>query len=821
MNHLPQKDAEHIRVPFVAKRIVYTPDDFFSLPGKYQCSGAQLVQEGPGLLPELPADVAPTFLQEWIFFSLLSQVLNQDVDSRQFLKEENGRTEVDTSGIITLFDRSLQVSPSPSLGDGHDWNHQTRAILALEEARSFVLAWCSDKYLPLGIQSESESRLPSPNVGRDCQFRAQHPELCISFGIMGETLDRFCARHRQWSLPRNDPEPYGGWENCITDQRSWGVSNPLRERMIKMGWCPYEVRRIGTTTGDLSSMYYISSFQPVIRQDHSTCSDVACALDPWNGFNMHSDDCPGSAHSDRLLPDQVELVRIIEAGNIPLLSLDDRTSLVLTEHVLGQTPNLDGSMAECAEQRFVAISHVWSDGLGPSDGRGLPRCQLARIKRTLMKDSELDGLPFWIDSLCIPMQQDIRNKAIQMMGEIYSRAHTVLVLDSTLRSMSVNPDENSKLEAIVRINTGIWCTRMWTLPEGVQAQNVHFDFEDGLLSIQKLRRHYKDAKHDPMHREHHVYKAGWVFSPSIFILRYETDEDGVARKTTAKPDRESIGHLWLSMQWRQTSRPDDETLCLARLLDLDPLPILRASAPATHKLAEQRMVEFLDLMDQSVGIPPGMIFLPGPKLPVRGFAWAPRSWMTMRSRDAGAPLLVAEQRLSFLTRRGLQVQYPGIQLHPGHRGGAAEPRSFWIPTARNLRSWLRIDFAPDSPSHGGVWKTVWNAACAGAELPCIIRSRFDQHDEPEVALLVKGLSRRRETAAEGSARAMGQNRGDVFWVQSLCRVWIQLETDNAVVAKRAEDFRLHVDAMTWGEMLDGDQRWVVDGNADEVGRSAS
>jgi hypothetical protein len=61
---------------------------------------------------------------------------------------------------------------------------------------------------------------------------------------------------------------------------------------------------------------------------------------------------------------------------------------------------------------------------------------------------------------------------------------------------------------------------------------------------------------------------------------------------------------------------------------------------------------------------------------------------------------------------------------------------------------------------------------------------------------------------------MGQNRGDVFWVQSLCRVWIQLETDNAVVAKRAEDFRLHVDTMTWGEMLDGDQRWVVDGDAD-------
>lgn len=773
------------------------------------------MQEGPSLLRGFSVDIAPAFLQEWLFFSLLAQILNKDVDSRQFFKEQRGMDEVDTSGIMAVFEDSHQQLSS---GDGQDGNHRTRAIIALDEARSFVLAWCSDKYLPLGATSNLNTSVPPANDESDFRFWEEYPELSLSFGIMGETLDRFCARNMQWPPPRNGLEPYGGWD--IKDERSWGVSNHLCQRMIANGWCPHEVRRIGATTGDLSSMYYISSFQPVTRQEHSRCEDVACHLDPWEEFKMHSGNCPSATHADRLLLDEDELVRIITAGNIPLLSLDDETKVILTEYVLAQTSNGDNGTAERAEERaeerFVAISHVWSDGLGPSDGKGLPICQLTRIRDTLMKNSDLEGpdlkgLPFWIDSLCIPMRPDIRSKAFQMMGEIYSQAYTVLVLDSTLRSASVH---TSQLDAIIRINTGIWCTRMWTLPEGVQARNVHFDFVDGLLSIRHLRRHYKLAKHNPLHPEHFVYKAGWVFSPSIFLLRNEIDADQVAQRTAAQPDCESTGHLWLSMQWRRTDRREDETLCLARLLDLDPSPILRTSAPTARELAEQRMVEFLDLMDQRVGIPPGMIFLPGPRLPVRGFGWAPASWMTKRSREAAAPLFVAEQRLSLLTRRGLQVQYPGIRLHPGRSGDAVGPR-FWIPldpTPHHLRRWLRVSFAPDSPAQAGDWDTkVWAPACAGAELPCIIRSRFEQHAEPEMALLVRGLSRRHEAPAEGAVRVAGQNRKDVFWVQTLCRVRIQRETDSAVVAKHVEDFRLRVDMMTWGETLDGDQRWVVDG----------
>lgn len=515
---------------------------------------------------------------------------------------------------------------------------------------------------------------------------------------------------------------------------------------------------------------------------------------------------PLSRAGRSLAPDEEELRRIVAAGNIPLLKFDNKEQLSLTEYVLNQSSaESDDSSSEFPSQtRFVAISHVWSDCLGPSEDVGLPRCQLIRLRDTLKKDPETKDLPFWIDSLCVPRSPDEKTKAIQMMGQVYSVAYTVLVLDSTLRTTSSFPET---LEAIVRINTGAWSRRMWTLPEGVRARNLHFDFKDGLLSTKDLRRRYEKAKQNPLNREHHVYKAGWLFSPYIFSMRHKMEDLSSSSKTRkASAERQQVTYIWESMQWREASRIEDETLCLARLLDIDPLPLLRVEASSNVELAQKRMIEFLDLLDQHFGIPSGMIFLSGPKLPVKGFSWAPSSWMCKGSRALAGPLFVDEQRPSFLTRNGLHVQYPGIRLHPGQR---SVERCFWVPTARNFTKWYRVEYIPDGEATS--WADIWARACTGDELPAIIRSRFDRHDEPELALLVKGVYRRREEVHTENDQVGANGRDDIWWTRSLCRVWIQWETDHAVAARLTEDFRYNIGEMTWGESLHQGQRWVVDG----------
>jgi hypothetical protein len=178
--------------------------------------------------------------------------------------------------------------------------------------------------------------------------------------------------------------------------------------------------------------------------------------------------------------------------------------------------------------------------------------------------------------------------------------------------------------------------------------------------------------------------------------------------------------------------------------------------------------------------------------------------MRKQNREFAEPLFVRDQKLSFLTRSGLHVQYPAIQLHPGKK--LVESR-FWIPTARNLTKWYRIEYIPgDALPHS--WEKIWELACNGEQLPAIIRSRFDRHDEPEMGLLVKGTGTRE---GERPSSQASQSRGDVRWVNSLCRVWIHWETDHAIAQKLAEEFRYNIDQMTWGDTLEADQRWVVDG----------
>jgi len=807
MDHLPQHDGEPIRVPFLAETRIYRPEEFFTLPQKHGCSISSLLQSGPRLLPEREA---PAFLQEWLFFSLIAQVLQKEVDANDFLRQYHGKLQVNTEDLLDLFKASLPSSRrlsklSSNSQDENERSLRMRASLALDEARKFVLDWCSDNDHTIGFfQGPEASHAENCNGRVDAKLRWEYPELCLSFGILGETLDRYRRRLQPSVGLKEENNPYRSWHNHVTDLRSWGFSNLLRQRMHANGWCPRETRRINMTAGDLSTIYYISSFPPTTKSDHSLCTLNECVLSSW--ITPHAPNCPHSDSSDfGVIPDQAELRRIVRAGNIALLRYDNQENLSIVEYVippdgLYEDPMNDEDLPN--QPRFVAISHAWSDGLSPNEGKGLPGCQLNRLRDTMKKSPETKDLPFWIDSLCVPHEPlELQNKAIQNMGQVYTYAYTVLVLDSSLRGTSSFPET---LEAIVRINTGIWSKRMWTLPEGIRGRNLHFDFKDGLLSTVDLQKRYNKAKDNPFDREHHVYKAGWLFSPYIYSLREPKKKNGVDGA-----ENQQLAHLWQAMQWREASRPEDETLCLARLVDIDPLPLLQITdAKGMKRMAEKRMVKFLTLLDQFIGIPPGMIFLPGPKLTTKGFSWAPSSWMRKESNQMAKPLFAPEQRLSFLTRTGLAVQYPGIELHPGR---SAPEWNFWIPTDRNLTQWYRIQYIPEPDTSQEDWEAIWRCACNGTELPAIIRSRFGRLDEPEIALLVRGF-RRRKSVTRSSAQANYHGESDIRWVQSLCRVQIEWETDHARAAKLTEDFRYNIDQMAWGETLGADQRWVVDGH---------
>lgn len=524
--------------------------------------------------------------------------------------------------------------------------------------------------------------------------------------ILGETLDKALnrARARRQSLEvENKLQVMGALQYLdkqANEPKSWGISRHLSDCMEETGWCKKEIRRAQLTMGDVSSVYFAQLFprSSPNQGQHKDCTFFECVVTPPGVQDVqHTDICITRTQKEeyyqcpREKPDPAKITQIIKDNKIPLLQFVGGPNLEIIEYTPldpGSTESLD------SQPVFGAVSHVWSDGLGHDHGYGLPRCQLVRIRdafrrvpRTNLSDSEQSqDMPFWIDTLCIPTQWEIRKKAIPDIRKVYECAGAVVVLDPEYLGTS---SQMPTLEAVVRINTGRWMQRLWTLQEGVLSKNLFFEFKGGLLSLSELEKLYSAAKYGGLNDDyHHVYRAGWLFSPAMQSLQKSETANQVAK-------------LWRSSQWRIASHPTDETICLATLLGLDLAPLLEITPDPSKKseILQKLMVTFLYHLDRDIGIPSGTIFLPGPKLDQDGYRWAPKTWLFEQPREVLYPLFVNEAKAAFLTLRGLHVQYPGIEIHPPK--DPLKFSRFWIPVSRNLNEWYRVDDIDEG--RGGSW----------------------------------------------------------------------------------------------------------------------
>jgi len=163
----------------------------------------------------------------------------------------------------------------------------------------------------------------------------------------------------------------------------------------------------------------------------------------------------------------------------------------------------------------------WSDGKGNRLSNGLPECQLKNImakvsalyavpraERSAMvplfgpltrhkpRDPHRQPAGFWMDTLCVPVgeaQKDLRRMAILQMRDIYEGADRVLVLDDRVQKLSLT---NSPFcDRAVGLIISNWQSRIWTLQEGIMAQQLFIQFSDGVCTLRELqdeegRRHH-------------------------------------------------------------------------------------------------------------------------------------------------------------------------------------------------------------------------------------------------------------------------------------------------------------------------------------------
>lgn len=447
-------------------------------------------------------------MQSWLFFGLITAVVYDDnhdetrrFDSKTLVSKRN---TIDTTELPRIL-REWQRWEMQKKNESGQNMRMIRAQLALDLARKVI-----------------KRHSPPPGSRRKAGPTQLDDHLALSLMVLGETLTNAKAkiinqvgfRARDW---------YGDADI------GWGSPSAVLDKMDDDDWCPRTKNLLRAQLRENATALlsvYISHRQHKFRgHTEAKCNeDEPCKLKSEDGrfpgeyATKHHPDClhrgnrrnaachPGSAccgQGDEDMKDDEEtyelptcltpcvdkmvgvtiadVVRIIEADRIPLIKFKETKG--------GEDPIQLEVIDDAECQDYATISHVWSDGYGNPDQNQLWRCQLAYF-RDLLKEAQMqknrqnrgeakdDPLPFWIDTLTIPVQdqyKSARKKAITHIYKVYSRARYTIVIDNGLNNMSW--DDKDYTTTAMRILASGWMRRLWTLQEAYLSRKLLFAFK--------------------------------------------------------------------------------------------------------------------------------------------------------------------------------------------------------------------------------------------------------------------------------------------------------------------------------------------------------
>lgn len=545
-------------------------------------------------------DVTESFLQQWLFFGLLYEVANscgpvlRDFDG--FISVDGDGTRLVTTALLPQVIKDWQEAKN-ALPSDQQLIAMSRVDDILTDARSYIGRM---SHLAPGID------ITLPMDG----------EIQLSIIILGETLD--------FSKANIFNDLTGGQPASLT---LWGNEHWLGWLLREQGCCPEAIRMLEATASAGTMYYAYRSGLLRDRKDHTKCSEDRCAayhVDPTTYRTAHVGENCDCTYIEAPM---AKIRQILSEGSFPVITISSTSSGVEID-AISPSPGLI----------YTAISHVWSDGLGNPRSNSLPRCQLQYLMNKVLwrrasadkKESQVARL--WIDTLCVPLDEPLRGRAIELIKTTFAGASEVLVLDARLQKLSFVVHYT---ESLMRIKLSSWIRRLWTFLEGVLARNLYFQFADASVDIRvwQLDR-YKDASTNL-----------WNFLPVEASQVY-----WILRRLDRLDSSQRVSRLWDALQWRSTSRMSDESICVASLFELDLSQIVRTPQ-------DQRMHVLIQLQQW---FPQGIIFMDADRLETPGLRWAPKSFLAQQPSELG--LLNDERPAVRYNEHGLPVVYPGFLL---------------------------------------------------------------------------------------------------------------------------------------------------------------
>ncbi|KIW85662.1 hypothetical protein Z517_01054 [Fonsecaea pedrosoi CBS 271.37] len=680
--------------------------------------------EGKGESNDKVADAAHTaaFLQEWLYLGLITSIFaicrvtfnGHDLirypssfrrRKKKKNKNKNNRAFVTTTTLGAKlqqwYDQEKYASPSAKADHERDIRYNFTLVSGLLEAFNLRLR----------------------TAGNDAQatyLRNCLPgEIELSIVVLLATIQYFHTVI--YDPPSSLPVPTCPW---------------LSSLMVSEGWCVGQVSNLWRRHRNVLTMYYFKMLgPPTVQTDHSHCSNRRCIANNVledQYVTVHCPVEPSFMHfrvpktitkrmscrcGGHVGPSSEKLVAIIEQGSIPIISV--RCPTAARNGKWDDSLDLD-VIAYTGATPYVAISHVWSDGLGNPSANTLPFCQLRALRAQLQymiftnpeyfgsvfptgsrirKTARLERLYFWIDTLCVPVNNtEMREKAILDMRNVFAAASAVLVKDAELNAQSrYCPVE----ELMARVCVSPWCGRLWTLQEGalndqVFVQTSHNevvlldDLNEPMRSLVLLSDELLDADStDVFDRvpaaldgENNSPPEPWDFAakfaacPSTILSMNVLPSNIGPRSILHHSKAELFLHVLTQIQGRDTSKASDEAICLATLLDVGMEDVLKEDT------CENRWTAFLSVVEDVLSA--RIIFTTLPRMNRKGYHWAPRSFLNYvegtelarivnvdsfdpesheldRDSDLDEPLPTQRvQRPVRISKGGLVVEFPGF-----------------------------------------------------------------------------------------------------------------------------------------------------------------
>lgn len=159
-----------------------------------------------------------------------------------------------------------------------------------------------------------------------------------------------------------------------------------------------------------------------------------------------------------------ELEKVVRKGFIPLVQVHRRTDAHLSVSIVEHEPG----------QNFIAVSHVWSHGLGNGVSNSLPSCQIKRVVNLVAGPSKQQPLLFWLDTFCV-LPRTFRTP-------LFRHQRNQDNLRSSPQSLGVRAKnswhQNSPSKYMKR--------RLWTLHEAVRSSQIYSQFTYGFVGHEDL-----------------------------------------------------------------------------------------------------------------------------------------------------------------------------------------------------------------------------------------------------------------------------------------------------------------------------------------------